>query len=484
MLFNRRFIFFVLGLLLLVESAFMLLSALVSMLYNERDFYALLTSAFITFFVGGILARTHRNGPRDVGKREGYIIVALVWIVFSLFGLLPFWISGCIPSFTDAFFETMSGFTTTGSSILDDVEALPHGLLFWRSLIQWLGGMGIIVFSLAILPILGLGGMQLFVAEVPGPVPDKLHPRVNETAKRLWFIYVLFTFVQALLLMLGDMEPFDAVCHSFTTMATGGYSTKQASIAHYDSAYIHYVMIVFMFLAGMNFALSYALFHGKFRQVFYNEELRYYFGFVLGIGLVVGLVLYITEPGIHLEKAVRDGLFQTVSIITTTGYATADYLTWVPFLSVIVFMLMFFGGSAGSTGGGIKIVRIVLLMKNSINELKRLVHPNAVIPVRFNGKAVAQPIVTNVLAFMVIYMLLVGISLVVMSAMGYNLETSLGAVATCLGNIGPGMGSLGPAATFSQVPDACKWFLSFLMLMGRLELFTIILIFTPAFWKE
>ena len=484
MLFNQRFVFFVLGLLLLVEGAFMLLSGMVALFYREYDLPYHVISALISVSAGLLLAWFNRRVPRDVGKREGYIIVALVWVVFSLFGLLPFWISGAIPSFTDAFFETMSGFTTTGSSILDDIEALPHGLLFWRSIIQWLGGMGIIVFSLAILPILGLGGMQLFVAEVPGPVPDKLHPRVTETAKRLWVIYVSFTAIQAVLLVLGDMPVFDAVCHAFTTMATGGYSTKQASVAYFDSPYVQYVMIVFMFIAGMNFALSYLLFHGKFRKVFQNEELRFYFWFVVGIGAFVGCILYFNDTVPSFEQAFRDGLFQTVSIITTTGYATADYLEWVPFLGVIMFMLMFFGGSAGSTGGGVKIVRIVLLLKNSVNELKRLIHPNAVIPVRFNGKSVAQPIITNVLAFIVIYMLLTGISLVIMSSMGYDLETSIGAVATSLGNIGPGMGEFGPSATFSQMPDVGKWFLSFLMLMGRLELVTIILLFTPSFWKR
>jgi trk system potassium uptake protein TrkH len=445
--------------------------------------YHLISSA-ICIVIGGGVAYSTYGVEKHIGKREGYIIVSMVWVVFSMFGLLPFWLTGAIPSFTDAFFETMSGFTTTGSSILTDIEALPHGLLFWRSLIQWLGGMGIIVLSLAILPILGVGGMQLFVAEVPGPVPDKLHPRIAETAKRLWVIYLSFTVVEAILLIFGGMSVFDAVCHSFTTMATGGYSTKQASIAFYDSAYIQYVIILFMFIAGANFTLSYHAFHGRFKKVFHNEELRYYLGFVLGITAIIGGVLYFTEGNLGVEKSFRDALFQVVSIITTTGYATADYLLWVPFLSLMIFALMFFGGSAGSTGGGIKIVRVVLLLKNSYYELKRLIHPNAVIPVRLNNRAVSQTIVTNVLAFVVFYMIIFGIGTIVMSIMGFDMETSLGAVATSLGNIGPGLGEVGPSESFANIPAFGKWFLSFLMLLGRLELFTVLLLFAPAFWKE
>ena len=481
---NFRFILYTLGLLLIIEGLFMLLSAGVAYIYGEYDLIYHLVSSAVCFVLGGTGAWLTRDVEKHISKREGYIIVSMVWIVFSIFGLLPFWLSDAIPSFTDAFFETMSGFTTTGSSILNDIESLPHGLLFWRSIIQWLGGMGIIVLSLAILPILGVGGMQLFVAEVPGPEPDKLHPRIAETAKRLWVIYLGFTLVEALLLFFGGMSVFDAVCHSFTTMATGGYSTKQASIAFYDSAYIQYVIILFMFIAGANFTLSYHAFHGRFKKVVNNEEFRFYFGFVMIISVIIGTVLYFTADEMGIEKSFREALFQVVSIITTTGYATADYLLWVPFLSLMVFVLMFFGGSAGSTGGGIKIVRIVLLLKNSALELKRLVHPNAVIPVRLNNKAVSQTIVTNVLAFVVFYILIFGVSTIIMSIMGFDMETSLGAVATSLGNIGPGLGDVGPSATFADIPAFGKWFLSFLMLLGRLELFTVLMLFAPAFWKQ
>ncbi len=481
---NFRIVLLVMGLLLLVEGAFMLLSSVVAAIYGEYDLPYFLWSSLICIVIGAVLWLSNYKAEKNIGKREGYIIVSMVWIVFSFFGLLPFYLSGAIPSFTDAFFETMSGFTTTGSSILDDIEALPHGILFWRSIIQWLGGMGIIVLSLAILPLLGVGGMQLFIAEVPGPVPDKLSPRIADTAKRLWVIYVLYTLVETILLWIGGMTFFDAICHSFTTMATGGYSTKQASVAFWDSAYIQYVIIIFMFIAGANFTLSYTALHGKFRRAIKDEEFKYYFGFVMVVSVFVAIMLYIKGDVPDVEQAFRDSLFQVVSLITTTGYATADYLVWFPTLSIIMFMLMFIGGSAGSTGGGIKVVRIVILLKNAYFELKRLIHPNAVIPVRFNSKAVSPSVITNVLAFIVIYMLVVGVSMIIMSFMGYNLDTSIGAVATCIGNIGPGLGEVGPAVNFAHIPDFGKWFLSFLMLMGRLEIFTVVLLFSPYFWKN
>lgn len=484
MLLNRQFVLYVTGLMLLVESGFMVLSGIVAYIYKEYDLPAHFISSTITFLAGLILSLTNRKFPRDVGKRDGYVVVASVWIVFSLFGTLPFFISGAIPTFTDSFFETMSGFSTTGSTILTNIETLPHGLLFWRSLTQWLGGMGIIIFSMAILPILGLGAMQLYVAEMPGPMPDKLHPRIHETAKRLWGIYVAFTVVQAILLTIGDMPVFDSICHSLTTMATGGFSTKQDSISYFNSPYIQYIMILFMFIGGMNFALSYHLFRGRFKKVSQNEELRFYFWFSLILGLIIGGIIYFNNTVSSPEEAVRHGIFQTISILTTTGYYSADYQLWIPSIGVILFMLMFIGGSAGSTSGGVTIVRIVLLLKNSINELKRLSHPNAIIPVRFNGKSVSQQVITNVLAFIVIYILLIAISTVIMSTMGYDLETSVGAVAASLGNVGPGMGIFGPTASYASLSDAGKWFLSFLMLMGRLELFTIILLFTPSFWRN
>ena len=480
---NLKIIIRVLGFLIFVEGVAMLLALAVSLIYGEYDSTAFLISSGICLFTGGIIAWLTNGVSKDIGKREGFIIVALVWIVFSFFGSLPYILSNSIPNFTNAFFETISGFTTTGSSILSDIEALPHGILFWRSISQWLGGMGIIVLSLAILPVFGIGGMQLYVAEVPGPSPDKISPRIRQTAKTLWIIYLIFTVAEMLLLWVGGMSLYDAVCHSFTTMATGGFSTKQASIAHWPSPFIQYVIIIFMFLAGTNFTLSYLALKGKFKSVFKDEEFKYYVIFILGFTAIIFAGLLITSQ-LGVEHAFRDSLFQVVSIITTTGFATTDYLLWTPFLTILIFTLFFFGGSAGSTGGGIKIMRIVLLLKNSYYELRRMIHPHAIIPVKFNKHSVDSKIITNVLAFFMLYFLIFGLSTIIFTLIEPDMESAMGAVATSLGNIGPGLGNVGPAENFLHVSPVGKWFLSFLMLLGRLELFTILVLFSPAFWKQ
>ncbi|WP_167619912.1 TrkH family potassium uptake protein [Maribellus sediminis] len=480
---NLKIILKVLGLLLLVEGVAMLLAMLVAIIYNESDIATFLISAAINLGVGGLITALTWKAKKDIGKREGFIIVTMVWVVFSLFGSFPYMISGSIPNFTDAFFETISGFTTTGSSILNDIEALPHGILFWRSITQWLGGMGIIVLSLAILPVFGIGGMQLFIAEVPGPTPDKISPRITQTAKTLWGIYMLFTIVETLLLWIGGMSFYDAICHSFTTMATGGFSTKQASIAYWSSPFIQYVITFFMFLAGMNFTLSYMAIRGRFSNVFKDEEFRYYWIIIVSFTALITLGLFLTSQ-LGLEQAFRDSLFQVVSIVTTTGYATADYLLWKPILTMLIFALFFFGGSAGSTGGGIKIMRIVVLAKNGYYELKRLIHPHAIIPVKFNRHSVDSKIVTNVLAFFMLYMVIFFVSTIIFTLIEPDMESSMGAVATSLGNIGPGLGSVGPAENFFHIKPIGKWFLSFLMLLGRLELFTVLVLFSPSFWKE
>jgi trk system potassium uptake protein TrkH len=480
---NVKIIFRVLGFLLIVEGIAMLLAFGIALIYGEYDQNSFLISAGISIFTGALLILLTSDAAKEIGRKEGYIIVSSVWILFSFAGSMPYIISGSIPNFTNAFFETISGFTTTGSSILDDVESLPHGILFWRSITQWLGGMGIIVLSLAVLPVFGIGGMQLFMAEVPGPTPYKLSPRIRQTARTLWIIYLGFTVTETLLLWLGGMSLFDAVCHSFTTMATGGFSTKQASIAYWPSPFIQYVVTAFMFLAGTNFTLPYLAFTGNIKTVFKDEEFRYYSLFVAGFSVVIlaGLLFTTTKEA---EQAFRDSLFQVVSIITTTGYATDDYLTWLPILTILIFVLFFFGGSAGSTGGGIKIMRIVLLLKNSYYELRRMVHPQAVIPVKFNGHSVDNKIITNVLAFFMFYLIIFFASVVIFTIIEPDLESSMGAVATCLGNIGPGLGNVGPAETFLHIKPIGKWFLSFLMLLGRLELFTVLVLFSPSFWRQ
>jgi trk system potassium uptake protein TrkH len=479
---NSKIVFNLLGALLIVEGFFMLTCISVALIYEEQFSYMLI-SAVITSLCGTIIYLSTRGADVNFGKREGYLIVSLGWVLFSLFGSLPFIISHSIPDFCNAFFESISGFTTTGASILNDIESLPYHILFWRSMTQWLGGMGIIVMSLAILPILGVGGMQLFSAEVPGPTPDKIHPRVKETAKRLWVIYILFTLAEVILLLFGGMNLFDSICHGFTTMATGGYSPKQASIAFYDSAYIQYVITFFMFLAGTNFTLSYFALNGKFSKLFKNEEFKFYIGFIIAATLLATITLFNTQQ-LGLEKSFRSAVFQVVSIITTTGFVTTDYLQWHPFLIVMLFLLMFLGGSAGSTGGSIKVARIVIFIKNCYMELKRLVHPSAIVPVRLDTKSILPEILTNIMAFISVYILTFAVGVVFMAFLGNNFETSFGAVAATLGNIGPGIGKVGPVENFAHLSHIAKWFLSFLMLIGRLELFTVLILLTPAFWRK
>lgn len=480
---NIKIIIRVSGLLMFVEGVAMLLALLVSLIYNEPDKAGIAISSAICIALGALIIFLTRNVSKDIGKREGFIIVSLVWILFAFLGSLPYIFTGAIPNLTDAFFETMSGFTTTGSSVLNNIESLPHGILFWRALTHWLGGMGIIVLSLAILPVFGIGGMQLYIAEVPGPTPDKISPRIRQTAAAMWLVYVLFTLIQILLLWIGKMPLFDAICHSFATMATGGFSTKQASVAFWPSPYIQYVIILFMFLAGTNFTLTYFVLRGKFKPLLKDEEFKYYGIFVLFFTLLIFAGLLKWAPG-GVEESFRNALFWVVSIMTTTGFATVDYLLWPPVLVILLFAVFFIGGSAGSTGGGLKVMRIVLLFKSGYYELKRMVHPNAVIPLKFNKHVVDSKIMNNVLAFAVLYMIIFGISTVILMVVEPDLETAMGAVASSIGNIGPGLGKVGPMLNYSEIHPFGKWFLSFLMLLGRLELFTILVIFSPAFWKE
>ncbi len=481
---NYKLILRIIGFILMIEGVFMFLGLPFSWYYCGFECFSLLYSGLITVGVG-ILLYFGLNGKKissNIGKREGYLIVSFTWIVTSIFGSLPFLLSGAIPNFTDAFFETMSGFTTTGSSILTDIESVPEGILFWRSLTHWIGGMGIIVLSVAILPVLGIGGMQLFVAEMPGPAPDKLHPRITHTAKRLWGIYVLLTFAETIILMFGGMSLFDALCHAFGTMATGGFSTQNDSIASF-SPFIQYVVIVFMILAGTNFTLHYYALLGNFSRIKQNEEFRYYIGILFSVTLIITTsIIIISNTGI--EKIFRDTLFQVVSIVTTTGYITSDYLLWPGMLWLFIFLLMFVGGSAGSTGGGMKVIRQLLLIKNSGLELKRLIHPQAVIPVKLNRKSVPKEIISKIMAFFLIYMMIFAFGTMVMSIIGLDFETAIGATAASLGNIGPGIGLVGPTGNYANIPDIGKWFLSFLMLLGRLELFTVLIIFAPAFWRK
>lgn len=481
---NVKLILNIIGFLLIIAGVLIFTGIPFSIYYNSNDIPALIISGVITSFSGLIIwLFTRKSDRKELGKREGYVIVTASWLVMSLFGSLPFIIHGSISNFTDAFFETMSGFTTTGASILTNIESMPYGLLFWRSLTQWLGGMGIIVLSIAILPILGIGGMQLFMAEVPGPTKDKVHPRVRETAKRLWGIYFILTLAEIILLLIGGMNLFDAITHSFTTMATGGFSPKNSSIAFYTSPFLHYVIILFMFFAGMNFTLHYYALHRNFDFLKENNEFRFYTAIII-VATIFTMLIHQPHVDFNLEESFRHSLFQVVSLVTTTGFVTSDFEKWAPFSRIIFFTLLFVGGCAGSTGGSIKVIRHYLLFRNGFLELKRLIHPRAIIPVRVNNKTVPQEIILNVQAFFIFYILLFLLGSIIMSILGLDFVTALGAVATCLGNVGPGIGAVGPVSNFAHIPEVGKWILSLLMLLGRLELFTVLIIFSSYFWKK
>ena len=460
----------------------MLLPIIVSWIYGEDDLIPLAVSAGITASIGIVLILTCRV-KYDLRLREGFTLVALTWICFAFLGALPFYLSGYIPSYTDAFFETMSGFTTTGASILLNIEQLPHGLLFWRSFTHWLGGMGIILLSLAILPLLGVGGMQLYKAEVPGPEHDKLKPRIKDTAKILWEVYLLITVIEIGLLYLAGMDLFDSMCHTFGTMATGGFSTKNASIGHYNSAWVDYIIIIFMIIAGINFSLHYKALRGKVTIYGKDPETKFFlFLIVIGTLIIIGNLFF--SYNYTLFDGIQKGLFQTVSILTTTGYGTADYEQWGSSSQVILFIFMFLGGCAGSTGGAMKIMRSLVLLKFAINEVKRLIHPNAVLAIRIGQRTIPREIVGNIAGFFLIYIGIFILGVIFMSMLGLDLLSSFGAVAASIGNIGPGLGSVGPTDNYAHIPQLGKWILSILMLIGRLEIYPVIIFLTPTFWKE
>jgi len=438
----------------------------------------------ITLVCGFILMALFRHEKTDtMSQREGMAIVSLGWTAIGLFGAMPFYFSDASFIFVDAIFESVSGFTTTGSSILTDIEGLSPGLLIWRSFIQWLGGMGIIVLSIAILPFLGVGGMQLYKAEVPSPVPDKLKPRIRDTAMILWKVYALFTVAETLLLMVGGMTFFDSLNHAFTTMPTGGFSTKNASVAHFDSVYIDSVIILFMLLAGINFSLHYQLLKGRPLALWKDSECRFYLAMCLVLTLVVGADIYRTVYA-DAGQALRYAAFQVVSIVTTTGYATADYELWPGMSQIIIFLCMFVGASAGSTGGGMKCLRIMLCFKYCYKELFSMIHPRAVSHIKIGGKTVPEDVVRSVLGFLALYMVLFALSTILLAGTGVDFVTALGAVAATLGNIGPGFGMVGPVENFAQIPYWGKWLLSWCMLLGRLEIYTFIIIVVPEFWRK
>lgn len=493
---NFKVVLHVIGSLIIINGILMSVAIPFSIYYQDGMLSPLITSCAITLLVGFFFRLyTRENKNDEIKKREGFLIVASGWLSMAIFGCLPYVISGWIPHLSDAFFETMSGLTTTGATILggdpevlgdrfvNKISHLPESLLFWRSMTQWIGGMGIIVLTVAILPMLGIGGMELFVAEAPGPTKDKIHPRIKETAKRLWVIYLGLTLMETIALLFCGLNFYEAINHALTTNSTGGFSTQDSSIAGFNNPAVEYVIVIFMFLAGTNFTLIYFALKRKVFHIRENDEFKWYLMAIVGLTILLFFLIYI--PGTSIEETIRTSLFQVVSVITTTGYATANYSHWGPLVQLIFFLLLFSGASAGSTSGGIKIVRIVLLIKNGLVEFKRRLHPKAVIPVNLNKKPVPNNIIYNLLAFIFLYLFIFTIGSVLVTMFGnVEFEEAISAVATSVGNVGPGLGDFDPDGTFAKLPEASKWILSLLMLMGRLELFTIALVMTPYFWRR
>jgi trk system potassium uptake protein TrkH len=487
--FDRRLragvILYTISTLLLITGVFMVSGVVVAWIYHETEaMRGFLSAVGITLLVGvtGFLAfRRHRNAA--LLTRDGFLVVVLSWLVGSAFGALPFVITGAIPSYTDAYFETISGYTTTGASILPHIEGLPYSVLFWRSLIHWLGGMGIVVLTVAILPRLGIGGLKLMRTEAPGPTLDKLTPRVTETAKILWGIYLGLTVLEVAMLLVAGLGWFDALTHTFGTLATGGFSPRNASVGAYDSAFVDVVVTVFMLLAAINFSLYFHAFRGEARLLARNTELRVYLAvFVIGVVLVTLSVTGSVYGSIG--EGVRFAGFQVASILTTTGFATADYDIWPPLAKGVLVTLMLVGGCAGSTAGGVKVIRLVTLFKQGLNELKYLVHPQGIFTLKIGDRPVKKDILYPVAVFFFLYVTLVMITALIVSAAGQDLITSISTGLATVGNIGPGFGAIGPSHNYGHYPDPVKWWLSFAMLTGRLEVYSVLVLFTRTFWRQ
>lgn len=488
-----RLITGILGGLIFFLGLALLLPFFISVVYQEPSWSAFIITAFGSIVGGGLLFYFFKP-QEELRMREAFLVVTLTWFLGSLIGAFPFTLSGTLENYTDAVFETMSGLSTTGATILGgttadgfvnpSIESLDKSLLFWRSLSHWLGGMGIIVLTLALLPLFGIGGMDLFKAEYSGSTSDKITPRIQETAKLLWTIYLGMTLVQILLLWVHpSMDLFEAVNHAFSTLATGGFSTKNASIEAFDSIYVEVVIIVFMFLAGINFAMHFRLFKGNFSGFFGNSEIKFYTVLTVLFTLSVSAGLFLVDQ-FSIGEALRYGSFQVISILTTTGFGSNDYALWLPFTGSLLFLLFFTGGCAGSTGGGIKMIRLLIIVKNIGRELKQILHPQAVLPIRVGARVIDQSILRTILGFFVAYLIVFSIGTVGMTMLGYDFLSATGASIASLGNIGPAWGEFGPTDHYAGVPTAGKWLLLIMMMVGRLELFTVLVIFTPFFWKN
>jgi trk system potassium uptake protein TrkH len=477
-------IFRILGILLMVFSIALIPPILVSLIYQDSALNAFLSALGITFATGAVFWFPVRRRHQELRTRDGFVVTALFWMVLALSGSLPLMLADSPGlSFTDAFFESLSGWTTTGATVITGIDDLPQSILFYRQLLQWLGGMGIIVLAVAILPMLGIGGMQLYRTETPGPMKDnKLTPRITETAKTLWYIYLALTIACAIGFYLAGMNLFDAICHAFSTVAIGGFSTHDASIGYFDSGPIEAVAIFFMIISAFNFALHF--YTWRFRSIkhyFADAEVRTLLAVLLIAGIVTFVTL-VTSKSYEPNEALRFGLFELVSIATTTGFATADFSLWPVFLPFLLFFLAFMGGCAGSTGGGLKVIRVLLIYKQGGREMKRLIHPNAIIPIRIGGRPIDDRVVEAVWGFFSVYLILYLIMTILLLATGLDFVTAFSAVGACINNLGPGLGAV--SAHYGEITDFAKWVLSFAMLLGRLEIFTLLVLFTPAFWRQ
>ncbi len=483
-MFHPKLIFRIVGILLFIEAVFLLGSIGVSLYYGEETIKPLLYSLGIMTLAGTVLVALCKGGERNISRKDGYIVVTLCWVVFSLFGTLPYMLTGSIPAFTDAFYETMSGFTTTGATILQDIEALPKSILFWRMMTHWVGGLGIVFFTVAVFPMFGLNDINLFSAESVGPIRSKLHPRISVTARWILTIYIALTIVCTLSLRVAGMGWFDAVCHSMSTVATGGFSTKQASIAAFNSPAIEYVLTFFMFVSGVNLSLLYlAIFKVRPMTLLRDTEFKTYFMIAATFSVVIGVGLFFTSD-LGVEGSFRASLFQVVSLQTTTGFATVNYAAWMPLLWLLLCALMFIGACSGSTSGAMKCARISILYKVMWNEFKRIVHPNAVIPVRMTGRIIPSAIQSAILAYTVIYIFMLVAGLFVNMAFGVDFLDAFSLSVASVGNVGPALGNYGPMDSFATLPSVVKWFSAFQMLVGRLEFFAVLLLLTPVFWKN
>lgn len=482
---NHQLICKVLGQLLFLEAVLLMVSLGVSIGYQEDDVFAFLVTIFITIGAGLALKWRGHNADNSMSRRDAYLVVSLAWIVFSFFGTFPFLISGYIHSFTDAYFETMSGFTTTGATIIDNVEVLPHGLLFWRSLTQWIGGLGIVFFTIALLPSLVGGQTKVFAAEATGPIKTKLHPRLSTSAKWIWSIYIVLTIACIVSYYFGGMNVFDSFNYAMTTTATGGFATHNTSTEFFHSPTLEYICTLFTFLSGINFTLLYAaVIKLKIKNLFKNSEFKFYI-FLVAVFTAFIMMELITMRHYDLERAFRCGLFQVVSFITTTGLFNDDAATWPHVTWVVLALCMFFGACSGSTSGGIKCIRGVMMLRIVKNEFRQILHPNAVLPLKIDGVNVPNQKRVTLFAFLVTYLLICLLISFTMIAMGIDNTNAVTITLSCVGNVGPTLGTeIGPTMSWSELPDLAKWFCSLMMLIGRLEIFSVLVILTPAFWKE